>query len=91
MYRIDSKNFISIKFNAILIITIFFKLVFVCVELLIKFLNIIYVDVFLLYQRAYAMALLINSINLLAYCSGSHVEIPSTLLPYLTVLAALAA
>lgn len=37
------------------------------------------------------MALLMNSINRLPYCSGSQVEIPSTLEPYLTVLAALAA
>lgn len=37
------------------------------------------------------MALSMNSRNLLAYCSGSQVEIPSTLLPYFTVFAALAA
>ena len=36
------------------------------------------------------MASPMNAINLLAYCSGSAVEIPSTLDPYLTVFAALA-
>ncbi|KYN00194.1 hypothetical protein ALC62_09074 [Cyphomyrmex costatus] len=37
------------------------------------------------------MALLINSMNRLPYCSGSQVDIPSTLAPYLTVFAAFAA
>lgn len=37
------------------------------------------------------MALLMNSMNRLPYCSGSQVDIPSTLAPYLTVLAAFAA
>ena len=36
------------------------------------------------------MASPMNAMNLLAYCSGSAVEIPSTLDPYLTVFAALA-
>lgn len=42
-------------------------------------------------QRAYSIALLMNSINRLPYCSGSQVDIPSTLAPYFTVLAAFAA
>lgn len=39
----------------------------------------------------HSIALSMNSIKRLAYCSGSHVDIPSTLLPYFTVFAAFAA
>ena len=41
-------------------------------------------------SSSHSIASPINARNLLAYCSGSQVEIPSTLPPYLTVLAALA-
>lgn len=46
---------------------------------------------FLQFVRIYSIALSMNSINRFAYCSGSQVEMPSTLLPYLTVFAAFAA
>lgn len=39
----------------------------------------------------HSMALDRNSINLLPYCSGSHVDMPSTFEPYFTVFAAFAA